>query len=247
VQVVGHDRLDPALLLAARGEVSRQALTPGTKLDYTVGDRWCAGAVSDGEHHRCDDPRAPYCPAHTDTWVCATCTGDCGKPIENCDRTHQLYLAAFAPDTFKVGVTRAGRLADRLREQGADVGAHIGTFADGRLARQREAVLARTIGDVVRTSTKMEGLHRTVDRDAWSERLAAFDPETTYDLEYDLDLRDRPVRETLASGRVRGTKGRILVVERAGGTYAVDLRDLLGHELQEGASSRTLQSNLGAF
>ena len=57
----------------------------------------------------------------------------------------------------------------------------------------------------------------------------------------------RSVAETLASGAVCGTKGRVLVLEREGGTYAVDMRRLVGYELQEGSSSRELQSSLGAF
>ena len=58
---------------------------------------------------------------------------------------------------------------------------------------------------------------------------------------------ERQVAETLASGRVRGTKGRVLILERDGTTYAVDLRDLVGHEVTPGAPDRSLQSSLGAF
>jgi hypothetical protein len=51
----------------------------------------------------------------------------------------------------------------------------------------------------------------------------------------------------LASGTVLGTKGRVLVLERDGGRFAVDMRDLVGYELEAGTSSRELQSSLGAF
>ncbi len=53
--------------------------------------------------------------------------------------------------------------------------------------------------------------------------------------------------ETIAAGTVRGTKGRLLVLDRAGTTYAVDLRDLVGHEVTSGAGSRDLQASLGAW
>ena len=61
------------------------------------------------------------------------------------------------------------------------------------------------------------------------------------------NLTGRPVRETIATGTVRGTKGRILVLDHAGSTYAVDLRDLVGYEVEEGTVERDLQSSLGAF
>jgi hypothetical protein len=38
-----------------------------------------------------------------------------------------------------------------------------------------------------------------------------------------------------------------LVLERDGGRFAVDMRDLVGYELEAGTSSRELQSSLGAF
>jgi len=55
------------------------------------------------------------------------------------------------------------------------------------------------------------------------------------------------VAETLASGTVVGTKGRILVLENGGTAYAVDVRDLVGYEVVEGDSERDIQSSLGAF
>jgi hypothetical protein len=62
-----------------------------------------------------------------------------------------------------------------------------------------------------------------------------------------LTLEDRPMQETLATGTVRGTKGRVLVLDRGGSTYAVDLRDLVGFEVEVAETDRTLQSSLGAW
>ncbi|AAV45834.1 unknown [Haloarcula marismortui ATCC 43049] len=53
--------------------------------------------------------------------------------------------------------------------------------------------------------------------------------------------------ETLATGTVRGTKGRVAVLENNGSVYAVDLRQLVGYELTDGGTDRDLQSSLGAF
>jgi len=247
VQFVGYDSGDGGLLLADESGVEYVGLTPGIELAYTLGDRHCAGVVDDGEHVACDADAAPYCDQHSHVWVCARCTGDCLKDEMDCFEDHAVYLAAFAPDTFKVGVTREWRLETRLLEQGADRAAHVRTVDDGRAARRIEAGIAERIPDRVRVPAKIDGLHRSVDDDAWRDLLAAFDPIETFDFDHGLDLADRPVAEPMATGPVRGVKGRILLLDRGGSTYAVDLRELVGYEVAEGASDREMQSSLGAF
>jgi hypothetical protein len=236
------DRDDPAA-------VELVSLEPGTELEYTLGDRHCAGAVTESGHVPCPETAAPQCPQHRSTWVCAKCTGTCLKDEMDCIEPHVVYLAAFAPDTFKVGVTKEWRLETRLREQGADRGARLTTVPDGRIAREREAEIAETIPDRVRVPTKRAGLHRSVDADAWAELLSSYDvaDEDRFTFDYGFDLRDQPVAETIAAGTVRGTKGRLVVLDRVGTTYAVDLRDLVGHEVTPEATSRDLQASLGAW
>ncbi|WP_394358917.1 DUF2797 domain-containing protein [Halapricum desulfuricans] len=255
VQIVGYETdtpgEEPALLLADDGDVQRRALQPGERLELSLKQRHCAGTI-DGSgdtlrHLACDAQQAPYCPQHTDRWPCARCTGDCDLPLSTCREEHAVYLAAFAPATFKVGVTRSWRLETRLREQGADRAAHIRTVENGRIARQIEADIATDVGDRVRVPTKIEGLHRTVDADAWADLLAGYDPIATYTFDYGLDIDDRPVVETMATGTIRGSKGRVLVLERAGSTYAVDMRQLIGYDVGRQAASRQLQSSLSAF
>ncbi|MFB6159555.1 MAG: DUF2797 domain-containing protein [Haloferacaceae archaeon] len=252
MQVVGYDARAPALLVSDAapdgvGAVSRVPLDPGAELAYALGDRRCAGAVDGDTHYACDAPGAPRCREHATTWVCARCTGTCLKDEMDCLDDHAVYLAAFAPDAFKVGVTRRARLDTRLREQGADRAAHVRTVGNGRVAREIEAGIAESIPDRVRVATKRAGLGRTVDEAAWRDLLADFDPTATFEFDYGLDLDDRPIAETLAAGTVRATKGRLLVLDRGGSTYAVDLRDLVGHEIERGGSARDLQSSLGAF
>lgn len=253
MQVVGYDTApvdgEAALQIAREGQVEREPLAPGRDLSYTLGPRHCAGVCTDEKHVVCEEPSAPYCDDHTGRWPCARCTGDCGLPLESCREEHAVYLAAFAPATFKVGVTRRWRLETRLREQGADRAAHVRTVADGRIARTLEAEWADTRGlsDRVRVPEKIRGLHESVEVAAWRDLLADFTVEDTFSFDYDLDLRDRPVPETIASGTVRGTKGRVLVLEGSGGVYAVDVRDLVGHELREGATDRDLQTSLSSF
>jgi hypothetical protein len=250
VQFVGYRvAIDgPATLsLAEGGTVRPLELAPGTELAYTLGERHCAGVVEGGDHRSCSAAPAPYCPRHTSTWACARCTGDCSKPLPACEEEHAVYLAAFAPDTFKVGVTRSWRLETRLREQGADRAAHIRTVADGRRARRIEAGIAERLTDRVRTPTKLAGLGRPVDAEAWEALLSEFDPIERFTFEYGLDFDERPVPDTVATGTVLGTKGKLLLVERGGTAYAVNLRDLVGYEVAAGASERDRQATLGSF
>ena len=242
VQVVGYESVpDPALLLAENGEVTRLALDREVELDYSLDERHCAGTLQDGRHDACPNAGSPYCEVHTVPWSVAN--------NADSDEEHVVYLAAFAPDTFKVGVTRSWRLETRLREQGADRGARAFTVADGRVAREVESDLNGDdrLTEWVRVPTKIRGFHREVDEPAWTALLGEFDVVDRFAFDYDLGLADQPVPETLLAGVVRGVKGRVLVVERAGTIYAVDLRDLVGYELTEGREGRDLQSSLGAF
>ncbi len=238
---------EPALLLADGGRVSRQPLAPGSELAFTLGERHCAGERDGDAHAACGAAAAPYCPDHADDWPCARCTGNCEKPLPSCEAEHAVYLAAFAPAVLKVGVTRLSRLPARLREQGADRGAHLHAVSDGRIARRIERELAESVPDRVTTPTKIAGLADDVDEATWAEALERYDVVDAFAFDYGLDLDDRPVAETLASGTVVGTKGRLLVLARGGGTYAVDLRDLVGYDLEPGPSDRDLQASLGAF
>jgi hypothetical protein len=266
VQFVGYDTGEAGLYVSEAGSdrdgdtsspsgtdagaaVEFVPLDPGVELAYTLGDRHCAGTVTDEGHVSCPDPTAPHCPQHRSTWVCAKCTGTCLKDEMDCVEPHAVYLAAFAPDTFKVGVTREWRFETRLREQGADRGALLAVVPDGRVAREREAEIAAEIPDRVRIPKKRAGLHRDVDADAWRALLDDFDvdEDDRHEFDYGLDLRDRPVAETIATGTVRGVKGRLLVLDHAGSTYAVDLRDLVGYEATPEATTRDLQASLGAW
>ena len=249
VQLVGYEPSGRgSALLVADGEgVERRPLEPGTDLSYALGSRRCAGTIDGGDHVACDRSSAPYCEYHTSTWVCARCTGTCLKAEMDCYEEHAVYIAAFAPDTFKVGVTKSHRLETRLREQGADRAAHVHTVSNGRIARELEAEIAEWLVDRVRMPVKVGSLAGTVEMDAWEAVLTEFDVIDRYAIDYGLELESQPVPETMASGTVHGVKGRLLVLENGGTTYAVDLRDLVGYELETGKTSRNLQSSLGSF
>jgi hypothetical protein len=249
VQLVGYEPSGrgPALLVSDGDRVDPRPLEAGDDLSYSLGDRHCAGTIDGDDHVACDRPSAPYCDHHASTWVCARCTGTCLKDEMDCYEDHAVYVAAFAPDTFKVGVTKRRRLETRLREQGADRGAHVHTVSNGRIARELEAEIARRLVDRVRTGPKVAALAADVDGAAWESTLAEFDVLERFAFDYGTDLDARPVRETIAAGTVVGVQGRLLVLENGGTTYAVDMRDLVGYDLAEDGTGRSLQSSLGSF
>jgi hypothetical protein len=239
VQIVGYRAGpdDPELVVASDGAVERVPLTRGKALDYPLGERHCAGVVDDRTHYACDREATPYCDRHDPDWA-PTYT----------DEEYAIYLAAFAPATFKVGITRSWRLDTRLREQGADRAAHIETAPSGPIARNREREIATTLPEAVRVDRKIDGLATSFDEKAWRNLLDRYALIETFRFDYGFALTNRPIGTTLATGTVRGTKGRVLVLDWAGSTYATDLRDLVGWEIAgEQRKDSHRQASLGAF
>lgn len=256
MQIVGYtptkgSTSDAALLFAdASGTVTEQPLQQGTTLEYTLHERHCAGEITTNQtHNSCPQKETPHCYNHQDFWKCAICTGDCSKPLDTCDEPHAIYLAAFAPNLFKVGVTRQWRLKTRLTEQGALQAAHIFNVEDGRIARQKELQITidYDIPDQIRTTNKLDSLNGTIDEHTWQELLENFDPIEEFSFDYNLDLSTPPLPEVLLTGTVIGTQGRILVLENTGTTYAIDLRDLLGYNITPEPDAVELQASFDSF
>jgi hypothetical protein len=168
-------------------------------------------------------------------------------PTDACHEEHAIYLAAFEPETYKVGVTRSWRLETRLAEQGARRGAHIRTVENGRIARQIEAELAADVPDRVTVQRKMEGLGTPLDVATWEGFLEPYGVIEELTFDYGLSLAQQPIPTTMLNGRVRGSRGRILVLERGGTTYAVDLKGLVGFEIVDGGPEPDRQASLSGF
>ncbi|MEF8771970.1 DUF2797 domain-containing protein [Halodesulfurarchaeum sp.] len=251
MQIVGYEPGSPdepaTILVARNGAVEMQSLNPGTELEYGIDGRHCAGTVEKGRHDSCNRDTAPYCDVHSSVWPCARCRGDCAMPLETCYEEHAIYLAAFEPATFKVGVTRSWRLETRLTEQGARLAAHIRTVENGRTARQIEAQIANDIPDRVDVKTKIDGLDSVLDTDRWEALLDPYDVIETYAFEYGLSLDQQPIQTTSASGTVLGSRGRVLLLEKGETPYAIDLQSLVGYEILEGESESERQTSLGGF
>lgn len=251
MQIVGYEPGLPeepaALNIAEAGAVRSMELTVGDALDLGLGDRHCAGAIEEGVHQPCSRPQAPYCDVHSSVWPCARCRGECAMPLETCHEEHVVYLAAFEPKTAKVGVTRSWRLERRLAEQGARMGVRIRTVDNGRVARQIEADMAETVADRIPLSAKIDGLARELDVAWWDSFVEEYEPTASYTFDYGLDLDHRPIAETIATGRVRGSRGRLLLLEREGTTYAVDLKALVGYEVDADGGEGNRQASLRGF
>ncbi len=248
MQIVGYDRTpDSALTVATEGELERVPLAPGASLDYALQGRHCAGAIVDGTHRPCGADEAPWCAVHTETWICARCRGTCLKDEMDCHVPHVVYLAIVAPDAVKVGVTTAERIETRLHEQGADRGVVIHEVENGRIAREIETEIGRELSERITVREKIRGLGHSVDESVWESSIAEYDPIHRYDPEYDLVTDGQPIPETMASGEVVGTKGRLVCFERGGSTYVTDLRDLVGHDVSEDDQDHERQAGLAAF
>ena len=251
MQLVGYEPGTPtqpaAIQVSDAGTVTTRRLEPGENLDYGLGNRHCAGRIDGSTHEPCSNEAAPYCPAHSMRWPCAQCRGDCAMPIDACHEEHAIYLAAFEPATYKVGVTRSWRLETRLAEQGARRGAHIRTVEDGRVARQIEAEMANDVPDRVTVDTKIEGLSQSLDVDRWGRFLEPYGVIEELTFEYGLSLVQQPIPTTVLTGHIRGSRGRLLVLERGGTAYVVDLKDLVGYEITDGESEPDRQASLGGF
>ena len=210
-------------------------------LSFGIGRRTCIGKWKAGEYRSCDSEEVPVCGSCREFNACAICTGTCLKDEKTCLEEHAVYIAMFRPDIFKIGVTKASRLNDRLREQGADVAAVVDYVVDGELARRRERELQKRYGikGTVRHSQKML-VDTELDWAAWDAMKAKTDIDDETKLRYfDLPLWMRPLQvKNMLLGRVIGVKGRLVVLEKDATLYGFDLNDILGAEVFPVASSK---------
>ena len=234
----------PHLILEKNGELDRIYLEQGGFVDYKLGERRCAGSIANGVHESCGEHKVPYCIEHTNDWICARCTGNCDLPLQSCKEVHAVYIAGFSPSTFKVGVTRMSRLITRLKEQGARKAAHIETVSNGRTARQIERGIADKIKDRVISKEKINGIGQYVSEKEWDTIIADYKTVKTFDLEYGFELEYPPIPAVILSGEIIGIEGRFLILKISNDNYAVDLRDLIGYEIEEGNQEISLQTSL---
>jgi hypothetical protein len=142
----------------------------GQEIGFRVGEKYCTGYFSKGEHHQCPTGAAVAsgtnchaCRLNDDFFMCVKCTGDeCinRKQRPSCEESlYFVYLAAFGK-LIKVGISHERRLIERLIEQGADFGAKVARVKDGFEVRRVEQNIRRHLGivDFVRGEVKQKML-----------------------------------------------------------------------------------------
>ena len=230
MKIIGFSSLKETLLTYP----SMELLPLSGSLSLGIGRRTCIGTWQAGVYRPCDSEEVPVCGSCQEFNACAICTGTCLKDEKTCLEEHAVYVAMFRPDIFKIGVTKASRLDDRLREQGADVAAVADYVADGELARRRERELQKRYGikGTVRHSQKML-VDTELDWGAWDAIKAKMDIHDETMLRYfDLPLWMRPLQvKNMLLGRVIGVKGRLVVLEKDATLYGFDLNHILGAEV----------------
>jgi Protein of unknown function (DUF2797) len=240
VKIIGFSSLKETLLAYP----SMELLPLSGSLSLGIGPRTCVGKWQAGVYLPCDSREAPVCGSCREFNPCAMCAGTCLKDEKTCLEEHAVYLAMFRPNIFKIGVAKASRLDDRLREQGADVAAVADYVLDGELARKRERLLQRRYGikGTVRHSQKML-VDTDLDWAAWDAMNAKMGLQDETKLRYfDMPLRMRPLQvKNMLFGYVIGVKGRLVVLKKDATLYGFDLNDVLGAEVYPiGSSERQI-------
>jgi len=249
MRIIGYSSIDRVLL------TDSGTIALSQDIGIILRKRGCAGRWKDDKYIPCDSADAPFCERCGGILpdACVMCRGECPKNEKTCTIEHSVYLAIFAPDLVKVGVSKTQRLETRLREQGADIGLEIARYPDGELARKRERELAAIYPDRVTFEHKLGGLSQPVNGETVQMVYARYDASRVMHFDY---FRERPwmkpivlePRENMAvSGKVLGVKGQALVIEKGSTLYAMNLDGLIGFDVEEGKGSVNLQTSLFEF
>lgn len=128
----------------------QKELSPNTPISLTLKNQslHCVGYKKNGEYVPCKastsgTKKCEVCKKAEDYFPCQFCNGfNCDRfrneKIENCDATHMVYLAFFASDIIKVGVSRMTREKARQFEQGSHFTQILARGISGITARRIE-------------------------------------------------------------------------------------------------------------
>ncbi len=230
MKIIGFSSLERTLLLFPPLE----SFSLSGDVSVSLGTKSCVGRWEEETYLPCESQEWPTCSSCREFNPCAVCSGVCLKDEKTCLETHAVYVALFRPNILKIGVAKASRLQDRLREQGADIAAVIDYAPDGELARRKERELQQHYGirGNVRYSQKQQ-IDTEIDWDAWhswNSRLDACDEVTLHYFDEKPWMRPLQVKDVLL-GRIIGLKGRLVILEKDATLYSFDLNDALGAEV----------------
>lgn len=177
---------EPTLLLRKNNElIPFQPLGHTITLSFNTSQRYCTGwyDMRAGESHPCPDSmkigeKYEQCPA------CQQRTGFnpafyhansvSAQQEERNLEPHFLYLAHFADELVKVGISHAARGKARLLEQGARSALILETFPTAHIARQYEAQIAAlpNIAETLLLRKKISALSNTYTTDQAAVELS---------------------------------------------------------------------------
>jgi hypothetical protein len=247
-------------LFAKGGKIEKVRLL-GEDISFTLGRKICIGYTRNGKHFPCPGQRISEekmcreCMLNDDFFMCVKCDGsECLNESQrnSCIKSKfYIYLAAFST-TLKVGISQEFRILERLVEQGADMGAKIAGVQDGKLAREVEQKISKSLGIVDRISgvDKQKMLFGNINVasmnifNAYSKLRVngvsahLINPEI-YNLQSIYRLSSvtsmpKPLRLEEGAeieGKVVAAKGNILVLEN-NGFFSLNLNKLVGFETE---------------
>ena len=147
---------------------ARKPLAIGDKLSLEIsGEVHCAGSVFEGVWQRCPEnatgkAQCSLCRAREKNFVYTMFDGFNRENFTDADLlqisgAHVVYVAYFAPELYKIGVSHLERKMLRQLEQGSHATLFIAQTPDGIAARQIETLIRRHgIVDKVKPSQKQD-------------------------------------------------------------------------------------------
>ena len=167
---------------------------------------------------------------------------------------HFVYLAYFAPNVIKVGISQEERGIRRLLEQGARLAIKLETFSSALIARQYEAKISKLDGivETLPVSKKMELIKLPFDRAAGERELrqklleieqkigvsfpkSELIPCEDYFQTAGVDLSRVVLMKDCSQlvGHVRSVIGSIVITDYGGQLLAYNIKKLIGYRAQK--------------
>lgn len=167
---------------------------------------------------------------------------------------HFVYLAYFAPEVIKVGISQEERGIRRLLEQGARLALKLETFSSALIARQYEAKIASLDGivETMPIHKKLELIKQPFDRADGEKKLqqklleieqkigisfskSELIPCEDYFYTAGVDLTRVVLMkdQSQLAGRVRSIIGPILIADYDGQLLAYNLKKYIGYRAQK--------------
>jgi len=167
---------------------------------------------------------------------------------EECKKQeYSIYVAGFGQDIKKCGITRRERLLERWVEQGADFAAEIGVFLGPDEVYSVEESVQSHFGltNAVRADSKMRRLEFDYAKAKLGfEQMLEDIVESGLLCENAGEMKVREMREYYPemrgaapadeiNGEIMGSKGQILLYEKGGRKFAVNMREKIGRYVEE--------------